>query len=317
LLLIVFAGLVLAGGAGLDGLAGQVRAQSFSWLQPASVLLAVAMAAVTLGAAAWWVVGGASGPIDRYRLDSIPPYVRNAMLSDAQARVLAIDLSGRRLASYAVLAGEGQRLGDADRGFTFGGSEAADDEARDLVLRLVAGTADDDIVPQLRQLGIGYLWVRDAGEEDKARIDNTPGLGAASGTDDDTIWQVDQGVSRVSLSTPDSPSIKLGPSPVIVPAGPDGRQLLLGEAADPRWRAELDETSLSPVAAGWQQAFAVPGTAGTISYRLNSLAGWLLIGQGLAWLVAIVLAAPAVRRPEVRDPTRSARRAASVLGGRP
>ena len=107
LLLIVFGGLILAGAAGLDGLAGQVRAQSFSWLQPASVLLAVAMAAVTLGAAAWWVVGGATGPIDRYRLDAIPQYVRNAMLSDDQARVLAIDLSGRRLASYAVLGRRG------------------------------------------------------------------------------------------------------------------------------------------------------------------------------------------------------------------
>jgi hypothetical protein len=99
LLLITFAGLILAGAAGLDGLAGQVRAQSFSWLQPASVLLAVAMAVVTLGAAAWWVVGGASGPINRYHLDSIPPYGHNAMRSDDQTRVLAIDLSGRRLAS--------------------------------------------------------------------------------------------------------------------------------------------------------------------------------------------------------------------------
>jgi GT2 family glycosyltransferase len=315
LLLVTFGALILAGAVGLDGLSAQVRAQSFSWLQPAVVLVAVAMAAVTLGAAAWWVIGGATGPIDRRPLDAIPAYVRNAMLSDAQVRVLAIDLSGRT-AAYTVLADEGQRLGAADRGFTFGGSVAADEQARDLVLRLVAGTADDDIVPQLRELGIGYVWLRDAGEDDKARIDNTPGLGAASGSDDDTIWQVDQGVTRVSLTEAGSPPVGLGPSPTTVPAGSGDRQLLVGEAADPRWRAALNGVPLTPVGAGWQQGFAVPATAGTLTYGLFSPAGWLLIGHGVLWLVAIVLAAPAVRRPEVRDPTRSARRASSVLGGR-
>ncbi|GAA3607451.1 glycosyltransferase [Microlunatus ginsengisoli] len=315
LLLIAFAALVLGGAIGLDGLAGQVRAQSFSWLQPATVLLAAAMAAVSLGAATWWVLAGATGPIDRQPLNAIPPYVRNAMLSSAQVRVLAIDLSSRA-ARYTVLAGEGQRLGSADRGFTFGGSETADEQARDLVLRLVAGTADEDIVPQLRELGIGFVWVRDASEEDKARIDNTPGLGTASGTGDDTIWQVDQGVSRVALATPGSPAIALGPSPTTVPAGTGDRNLLVGEAADPRWRADLDGAALAPAPGGWQQAFTVPAAAGTLRFQLSTPAGWLLIVQGIVWLVVIVLAAPAVRRPEVRDPTRSARRASNVLGGR-
>ena len=254
LLLVLFGALVLAGAVGLDGVAAQVRAQSFSWVQPASVLLAVAMAAVSLGAATWWVLDGAAGPIRREPLNAIPPYVRNAMLSPSQVRVLAIDLSSRS-ARYTVLAGEGQRLGSADRGFTFGGSTAADQQAHDLVLRLVAGTADDDIVPQLRELGIGYLWVRDASEDDKARIANTPGLGTASGTDDDTIWQVDQGVTRVSLisnpssqgssSGSNSAPVGLGPSPTHLPQGAAGRVLLIGEAADPRWRAEVDGVALA------------------------------------------------------------------------
>jgi hypothetical protein len=34
------------------------------------------------------------------------------------------------------------------------------------------------------------------------------------------------------------------------------------------------------------------------------------VGQFVALLVAAVLAAPAIRRPDVRDPTKSARRAA-------
>ena len=45
-----------------------------------------------LGSAGWWIWAGASGPIDRQRLDALPPYLQNAMLSDAGVRVLAIDL---------------------------------------------------------------------------------------------------------------------------------------------------------------------------------------------------------------------------------
>jgi hypothetical protein len=37
---------------------------------------------------------------------------------------------------------------------------------------------------------------------------------------------------------------------------------------------------------------------------------WLLIAQLAALAIAAILAAPAIRRPEVRDPTKSARRAA-------
>ena len=194
------AALILAGAAGLDGLAGRSAHR--------------ASAGCSRRACCWrwpwrwspWAPrpgGSSAARPDRsvgIGSNAIPPYVRNAMLSDDRRRVLAIDLSERRLASYAVSADEGQRLGEADRGFTFGGSEAADEQARDLVLRLVAGTADDDIVPQLRELGIGYVWVRDASEDDKARIDNTPGLGTASGTDDDTIWQVDEGVPGCALA---------------------------------------------------------------------------------------------------------------------
>ena len=42
---------------------------------------------------------------------------------------------------------------------------------------------------------------------------------------------------------------------------------------------------------------------------------WLLIGQGIVLAVGAVLAAPGIRRPEVRDPTKTARRAAAFGGG--
>ena len=63
---------------------------------------------------------------------------------------------------------------------------------------------------------------------------------------------------------------------------------------------------------GWQQAFEVPGEAGLVRWSIPVATGWLLLGQGVVLLVAAVLAAPGVRRPEVRDPTKSARRAATL-----
>jgi hypothetical protein len=179
------------------------------------------------------------------------------------------------------------------------------------VVRLVAGTADRDITPQLASLGIGYIWVTGAEEETLSRIDNTPGLGTASGVEGNTVWQLSPAVARRTLAE-DGGTQPVGRAPASVPPGPAGRLLRLGEAADPRWTATLDDRPLAPATDGWQQAFEVPADAGLVRWSLPAPTGWLLAGQGVALLVAAVLAAPGVRRPEVRDPTKSARRAATL-----
>ncbi len=119
------------------------------------------------------------------------------------------------------------------------------------------------------------------------------------------------GRSRPCWSTA-PPGLPLAGPPVTRAAGADGRTLRIGEAADPRWRAELDGRTLPAVNGGWQQAFSVEPAGGSLAWSLPSAHGWVLVGQGLVLLVAAVLAAPAVRRPEVRDPTKSARRSATL-----
>ena len=304
-LLLAFGAFALAAGVGLDDLPARLSARSFSWLQPGSVLAGVAIAMVTVAGAGWWIWLGAHGPIDRVRLNAIPPYVLNAAASGT--RILAIDVSGER-ARYSVIADDQIRLGDADRGFTFGGSTTARTEVADLVVRLVAGTADSDLAPQLAELGIGYLWVSGADETEQARIDDTPGLGAASGNERGIVWQLDPPVSRASVVDRES-RVALDRPPA-VPAGSTGRQLALGEAADPRWRASLNGDRLTPATDGWQQAFVLPAEGGTATWSLSAPGRWWLPGQLVALLVAGVFAAPAIRRPEVRDPTKTARRAA-------
>jgi hypothetical protein len=309
-LLITFAALLVGGGIGVDGLAADVRERSFSWLQPVSVLAGLAIGLVSLGGAVWWVLAGAQGPIDRTRLDAIPPYVMNDLQSESRPRLLAIDLAGG-VARYAVLADGYLRLGDADRGAPFGGSLRAREQVDDVVGRLIAGTADSDIRLQLADLGIGYLWVTGASEDITSRIDNTPGLGTASGTERGTVWRLSPAVARSTVVSEDATE-PLGRPPVAVPEGGSDRRLQIGEAADPRWRATADERALAPVDGGWQQAYALPASGGTVTWSIPSSARWLLIGQGAVLLVAAVLAAPGIRRPEVRDPTKSARRAATL-----
>jgi GT2 family glycosyltransferase len=314
-LMLGFAALIIGAGLGLDGVSADMKERSFSWLQPASVAAGIAVCVVSLGGAIWWVLAGAHGPIDRTRLNAIPPYVMNAMKSDTRPRLLAIDLSDG-YARYAVLSEDYLRLGDADRGFTFGGSVAARQQVDDLVVRLVGGTADADIKPQLTSLGIGYLWVTGADQDIKARIDNAPGLGSASGNERGIVWKLDPPVARTVLledvgqATPQR--VDVSRSPAAVPAAGAQRELLIGESADLRWRADLDGQPLPPATQGWQQVFTVPAAAGTVSYALPSVMPWLLPAQALLLLVAAVLAAPAIRRPEVRDPAKTARRAATL-----
>jgi hypothetical protein len=309
-LLLGFAALIIGAGMGLDGFSLDIKERSFSWLQPAAVLAGIAVYLVSVGGAVWWVLAGAQGPIERSRLDAIPPYVMNAMKSDARPRLLAIDLSDGT-ARYSVLADDHLRLGDADRGFTFGGSVAAREQVDDLVVRLVAGTADSDINPQLTDLGIGYVWVTGANEDITARIDNTPGLGTASGNERGIVWKLEPAVARTVIAD-GAARLPVGTPPAPVPAGTPERKLQIGEAADLRWRAELDGQTLVPVADEWQQVFALPATSGTVTYALPAVMPWLLPVQGLVILVAAVLAAPAIRRPEVRDPAKTARRAATL-----
>ena len=321
-LLIGFAALLLAAAVGTDGLAAELRRRSFGWLQPTSVIAGVLAVVTVLGAAGWWVWAGAGGPIGRQRLDALPPYLQNAMLSDAGVRVLAIDLgddpdpaSGTvGVAHYSVVAGDQLRLGDADRGFAFGGSTTAPAQLGDLVQGLVAGTADTDIAPQLRSLGIGYVWVRGATTEEIARIDNTPQLGTASGNLEATVWQLQPPVTRLVVVDGDQLT-GVDTLPPVVGSGGTARQLRLGEPADPRWRASIDGVPLTSATEGWQQAFELPAEGGTVTIQLASPTVWLLIAQGVVVAIGLVLAAPGIRRPEVRDPVRTARRAAFV-GGR-
>ena len=321
LVLIAFGSLLLAGGVGVDGWLAQMSGRSFGWVQPSAVLAGVALAVVTLGGAAWWVWDGARGPIERTRIEALPPYVALALTGPSRPRVLAVELAPGST-RYFVLSDGDVRQGDADTGFAFGASTQARAEVADVVTRLISGSADTQISPELRDLGVGYVFVRGADEQERSRIANTPGLGPASGNERGVVWQLDPPGSRAAILTDDGATALPGTDAAgagrgaggqtVVASGPAERVLLIGEATDPRWRAEIDGRRLTPTTQGWQQGFLLPPEGGLVSWRLPTLAHWFLPLQGLVLLVAGVLATPGIRRPEVRDPVKAARRAATL-----
>jgi len=318
-LLIAFGALVLAGGVGLDGFTKELGGRSFSVAQPLSVLAGVLAALICLMGAGWWVLDGMSGPIHRTRLTAIPPYIVDAQTGPDGVRTLAIDLRGDR-AAYSVVADDQTRLGDPERGYSFGGSAAARQQVSAVVSRLVSGSGDTELAPDLADLGINYVWVSGADDDVRSRITNTPGLSPASGSASGVVWQLTQPTSRVRLVSGQQ-IVRLSDDPdgVRIPASSLQRVLRLGVPADPRWRATLDGHPLTPLNDGnWQQSFTVPAAGGVLRYHLASPIPWLPIGQGAALLITMVLAAPGVRRPEVRDPVQVARRVATAgPGGRP
>jgi hypothetical protein len=83
-----------------------------------------------------------------------------------------------------------------------------------------------------------------------------------------------------------------------LPAGPAGRLLVLADAASQGWRATVDDRPLERRTAwGWAQAFVIPpgGGALEVSYDQGPRHR-ALIGQLLALVVVLVLAAPGARR---------------------
>lgn len=314
-LLIAFGALVLAAAIGLDGYTQDLERQDFSFAQPASVLAAVLAAAICLLGTGWWIVGGSTGPIERTQMAALPPYIQDAQTGPKAVRTLAVELSGNS-AGYSVIEGDQVRLGDPERGYAFGGSEQARDQVESVVDRLLSGTGDADLAADLADLGVNYVWISGADDDLSSRISNTAGLATASGSQTAEVWQLTQPTSRARLVSGEQVTRLDNHSGVQVPDSSLQRVLRLGVPTDPRWEVTLDGRPLEPVDDGsWQASFEVPQSGGELEFRLASVLPWLPIGQGVALALVAVLAAPAVRRLEIRDPMRDARRAATGSSG--
>ena len=187
---------------------------------------------------------------------------------------------------------------------------------RNVVATIVAGQGVDPR-EELEQLGVGFVVLRaadTAAQLTASRMDAVPGLVAVGKTDVGWLWRIsplNQPViqaadvaHRVRIVDGAGATVGLVPSEAVaadatVPAGPEGRLVVLAERADPGWSAWLDGRRLTATASGWAQAFTLPAQGGQLSLRYEApWAIWAGVAQaviiGLTALLAIPMPA---RRP--------------------
>lgn len=290
-LALFLAGLVLAAALGCDGIVAELRGSSLGWRQVLAGVLALAAVGATVLAAGWWVVGGTKG-LSRDDMSTIPPFVRNAQTSATPGRTLAVSVRDG-VARWALVEDTLPRLGDGERGLAAGGSAAAQEQAAGVVARLMAGTADDALIADLRSLGVTHIWVAGADQQVRTAIGNTPGLGIGSGDAESWVWQVPQSGRVLIVSGDRASAVGAG---VEVAPGDSGRELVLSEPADPRWRAAVGGVDLEALpTTDWRQRFAVPPAGGTLTVHLDVGPPWWAWVQLAGLVFGLVMVLPTTR----------------------
>jgi len=217
-------------------------------------------------------------------------------------------------AGYAARAVEGG-IGDE--------TLAPDDEAtaalRGAVAVITAGTGVDPR-EDLARLGVGFvvLQTSDTAAELLAdRVDAVPGLTSVGQTGSGWLWRVTgsldaQGTetvagqtARVRIVDAAGQTQELVPSSSTtvdaeIPAGAEGRRVVLAERADTGWQASLDGEKLEPATDGWAQAFELPAEGGqlTVSYS-SPWEPWTGIVQIIVFGLTVLLAVPTPSRSGV------------------
>ena len=245
-----------------------------------------------------------------------------------QARTLVITAGENGTFAASLMRGAGTRLdalsavASARTVIGAPGEETVrDDDAvaaslRGVVATIVAGQGVDPR-GQLEQLGVGFVVLEaadSAAQLTASRMDAVPGLVAVGQTDAGWLWRIsplNQPVigaadvaHRVRIVDGAGATVGLLPSEAItaeaaVPAGPEGRLVVLAERSDPGWSAWIDGRRLTATSSDWAQAFTLPAQGGKLTIRYeNPWALWTGIAQAIVIGLTVLLAIPMpARRP--------------------
>ena len=302
--LLVGGGLVVAACVAADKARPRLRSYRFGWRQP--LIAGVAAVGVTAPVllAVSWLLNGVSGPLTRDSADVLPAYVTASSAVPGRPRALVLKAHPHAATTFALVSGQGRRIGDAD--VAPPASVSAGVAAS--VSALLSGRGGLQQITDLAAAGVGYLVV-DA-PVDRAlegTLDGVPGLLRVSAVDSGAVWRLIPPGTRVQLR-------RAGAVPVAVPADPKSRtttvdtvlpssssggagELYLAEAADPGWRATADGVALTGhVADGWAQAFDLPSSARHVTVTFSSSRPAWLVVQALLLAALVVLALPTRRR---------------------
>ncbi|MFV0406695.1 MAG: glycosyltransferase family 2 protein [Propioniciclava sp.] len=299
--LAMIAALVLAAASGVAGLGERLQGEAFGMRQIA-IAAGVVVVAGCVGLTAVWWAGWGLGNLDRRAPITVPPFIARDS-ERGLARVLTL-VSENDTVSWAVHEGDFARLGDAERGLVFSGDAEMRDLAASVVSRLVQGTADDRLVPDLQRLGVGYVWVRGVTERLRVDIANTPGIGVGSVERDTATWVVPEG-GRTYIQG-EGQRTRVDPQQPI-PAGSADRTLTLAEAQDPRWTVTVDGARLSGVTEAAHPSFQLGERTGPVTVALTAGSSWWIWVQAGGLLLLVIAAAPTLR-PERPRSGRTGRR---------
>jgi GT2 family glycosyltransferase len=274
------------------------------------------------------VVAAVEGPV-------VPAVGQQAQASGA-SRVLALAADDDGV-TYQLLRGDGPQLtegGAAQRARSLRGPvgdavpvgpDEATAELQQLVAWLGSGAAAE-VAGDLGGLGVAAVLVppdegaSEAVAEARARLvgrlDATAGLERITEGPTGVIWRVvapsgsgspvvtswaqlvtpgaDAGGEATSAAPLDAGALTVRDR---IPAGADGRVVVLAERGAPGWQAWLDGRPLPDADAGWRQAFEVGPDGGllTVGYTPPSRVPWL-VAQSLVLGLTVLLALPVRRR---------------------
>ena len=209
-----------------------------------------------------------------------------------------------------------------------------DDAAADLRRAVAIMTAGNGVDPrsELTRLGVGYVVLQQSDTSAEllaGKMDSVPGLTPVGQTASGWLWRVvgQQGgtgaedlqeqTGRARIVAADGAVEAAVPSQrtnveAAIPAGGEGRLLVLAERSDPGWHASLNGSPLPATADGWAQAFELPASGGEL--RINYDIAWQPWVEALQVLVialTVLLAVPtrsrsgAVRLPGRQGPLRA------------
>ncbi|HLT83556.1 MAG TPA: hypothetical protein VKZ83_04920, partial [Phototrophicaceae bacterium] len=329
-------GMLVAATAAGDGMRGWLTARSFGWRHlTVGAVIAVMVLGPLLTTGAWLVtVVDSRGEdpallaLDGRDAPPVPALARELQSGSERSRVLALHADGGAVRPE-IWRHAGPQLPEAAavvgaRGLGADGTPAAPDaaaaELAALVAQLATGTVTD-AGEQLGRLAVGVVLVPPlidgeaaATRQDLiARLDATAGLERVTENASGVIWRTAQSadrpgaaqaVSRARLVDADGTVLDALPArPVTVstrlPAGAEGRRVVLAERADSAWRATYNGRPLRATTDGWRQAFEIPAHTGHLEIGYEP--AWQLpwrVAQVVGLGLTVLLAVPVRRRRE-------------------
>jgi hypothetical protein len=299
---LVGAALILAAVGGLDGIGADLADKALGLRHLASLILVALAGAAVVAVAGWWVIGGQLG-LTRTTLSQVPIFVQEAQVSHTPGRTMTLRVNGDTV-QWALSEGDFSRLGDAERGLAFAGDSQAEPLAASVASRLVGGSGDDQLLPDLVHLGVSYITLVGGNGAQEIAINNTPGLGIGTGSGSRRVWAVPG--SAIAVVVDGSTFTATGNGEQIA-AGADSRTLLLAEPVDSRRTVSVGGVRLDAVDSNQPgSVYRLGSASGDLQITFDSGFPWWLWIQSLGLLVLAVMAAPAVRRRAPAEPRRIA-----------